>query len=130
MAKHETAIHVPVVLHYRDGHTETVKAEPRIDRAHERVLVADKDRRRREVPFAELKAVFFLHNKDAKPSEVNLREATDLVIEFRDGERMSGRSTEYNADRNGFILYPADRSKNDKIFVVNAAIVSVDVVKL
>lgn len=130
MAKKETAEHVPVVLHYRDGHTETVKAEPKIDRVHERVVVAGPARQRRQVPFAELKAVFFLHSRDGEPTDVNLHDATDLVIEFRDGERMYGRSNEYSADRNGFVLYPADRSKNDRIFVVNAAIVSVDVVKL
>lgn len=130
MAKNDTAEHVPVVLHYRNGHTETVLAEPKIDRRHEIVGIVDGAKRRRKVAFDELKAVFFLYGTDKRPTDVDLHGATDLVIEFRDGERMYGRSVEYSADRNGFVLYPADRSKNDRIFVVNSAIVSVDVVKL
>jgi len=37
---------------------------------------------------------------------------------------------QYNPERNGFFLFPLDRSKNDRIFVVNSAIVSIEVEKL
>ena len=36
----------------------------------------------------------------------------------------------YNPERNGFYLFPLDRSKNDRIFVVNSAISSIEVEKL
>jgi hypothetical protein len=128
MANQESEPNVLVVLHYQDGQTENVNVETQIERNRETVVIFGADHARREVLFSDLKAVFFLHPKDEQPSEVDLREAADLVIEFRDGERMYGRSSEYSADRNGFFLYPADRSKNDKIFVVNSAIGSIDVV--
>ena len=46
-----------------------------------------------------------------------------------DGEVIRGVA-QYNPERNGFFLFPLDRSKNDRIFVVNSAIVSIEVEKL
>ncbi|MGZ8869391.1 MAG: DUF6982 domain-containing protein, partial [Thermoanaerobaculia bacterium] len=50
-------------------------------------------------------------------------------VEFADGEVIRG-TAHYNPERNGFFLFPADRSKNDRIFVVNSAIVSIEVERL
>jgi hypothetical protein len=49
-----------------------------------------------------------------------------IAVEFNDGEVIRGVA-HYNPERNGFFLFPEDRSKNDRIFVVNSAIVSIDV---
>ena len=52
-----------------------------------------------------------------------------IAVEFNDGEVIRG-AAHYNPERNGFFLYPDDRTKNDRIFVVNSAIVSIEVEKL
>jgi hypothetical protein len=117
---------VPVVLHYRDGRTTQYYSVPRIEREREAILVSGQGIPYFEVPFSALKAIFFLKgNSDtaAGPDD----KATSLVVEFQDGEKIRGLSDEYHPDRNGFFLFPVDRSKNDRIFVVNAAIVSVEV---
>ena len=113
-----------VVLRYRDGRTERATLEP-IDPTRE-VLVVHRDEGPAEVPFSELKAVFFPRvgaNSDPTASGMH------IAIEFNDGEIIRGIAN-YNPERNGFFLYPADRSKNDRIFVVNSAIVSIEVEKL
>ncbi len=113
-----------VVLRYRDGRTERATLEP-IDPARE-VLVVHRDEGAAEVPFSELKAVFFPRSgANTEPTASGMQ----LAIEFNDGEVIRGIAN-YNPERNGFFLYPADRSKNDRIFVVNSAIVSIEVEKL
>ena len=115
-----------VVLRYRDGRTERAVLEP-IDPAREMLTVRRDDGETAEVPFADLKAVFF----PKAPSDEALEPATgmEIAIEFNDGEVMRG-TAHYNPERNGFFLFPADRSKNDRIFVVNSAIVSIEVEKM
>jgi hypothetical protein len=80
-----------------------------------------------EVPFTELKAVFFpqLLPEDELEPAGGMR----IAIEFNDGEIIRG-AAHYNPERNGFFLYPDDRTRNDRIFVVNSAIVSIEVEKL
>lgn len=113
-----------VVLRYRDGRTERATLEP-IDSARE-VLIVQRDGGPSEVPFSELKAVFFPRvGANSEPAA----NAMHLAVEFNDGEVIRGIAN-YNPERNGFFLYPADRSKNDRIFVVNSAIVSIEVEKL
>ena len=112
------------VLRFRDGRTERSVLEP-IDASRE-VVVVQRDDGAAEVPFAELKAVFFPQENAAA-----LEPATgmQIAVEFNDGEVIRG-TAQYNPERNGFFLFPADRSKNDRIFVVNSAIVSIEVEKL
>lgn len=80
-----------------------------------------------EVPFTALKAVFF----PRLVAEESLEPASGMriAVEFQDGEVIRG-AAHYNPERNGFYLFPDDRSKNDRIFVVNSAIVSIEVEKL
>jgi hypothetical protein len=115
-----------VVLRYRDGRTERATLEP-IDPSRE-VVVAHRDGEGvSEVPFAELKAVFFPR---AMPDEaVEPASGMRIAVEFNDGEVIRG-TAQYNPERNGFFLFPDDRTKNDRIFVVNSAIVSIEVEKL
>lgn len=80
-----------------------------------------------QVTFQEIKAVFF-----PRPSaEAPLEPATGstIAVEFADGEVIRGNA-HYNPERNGFFLFPLDRSKNDRIYVVNSAIVSIEVERL
>jgi len=112
-----------VVLRYRDGRTEWAALDP-IDSAREVLVVRRDDGSVGEVPFADLKAVFFPRSV----SEDALEPATGLpiAVEFNDREVIRGTAN-YNPERNGFFLFPTDRSKNERIFVVNSAIVSIEV---
>ena len=111
-----------VVLRYRDGRTERVTLEP-IDLEREVLAVRLDDGGIEDVPFSQLKAVFFPRIGD----EPQLPAAgLQISVEFHDGEVILG-TAQYNPEKNGFFLYPQDRSKNDRIFVVNAAITSIEV---
>lgn len=115
-----------VVLRYRDGRTERV---PLIETDVERqvVRVRRDDGATDDLPFSILKAIFFprLVADDALEPAAG----STIAVEFADGEVIRGVA-HYNPERNGFFLFPLDRSKNDRIFVVNSAIVSIEVEKL
>jgi hypothetical protein len=116
---------VQVVLRYRDGRTERVSLEP-IDVASGVLNVQREGGENAQVPFTLLKAVFFPRvDEVAEPVEAG----SMISIEFTDGEVIRGLAN-YNPERNGFFLYPHDRSKSDRIFVVNSAIVSIEVERL
>ncbi|MEO8379975.1 MAG: hypothetical protein ABI779_09970 [Acidobacteriota bacterium] len=114
------------MLRYRDGRTERVGLDP-IDPSRELLVTHPEGGAPVEVPFTELKAVFF---PQLGPEAV-IEPATGMriAVEFNDGEVIRGLA-HYNPERNGFFLYPDDRTKNDRIFVVNSAIVSIEVEKL
>ncbi len=99
-----------------------------IDPAHQVVSVTREDGQIAEVPFAQLKAVFF-PNPGEPGHPVEAPSGSALAVEFSDGEVIRG-TAQYNPERNGFFLFPSDRSKNDRIFVVNSAIVSIEVERL
>lgn len=130
--QNDSSIGVPVVLHFRNGSTSHVHAPPEIERERETVVIVRDDHSREEVPFSDLKAIFYLRDESSGGEQMVIDEkaAKSLVVEFRDGERIRGHSYEYAPGRNGFFLFPADRSKNDRIFVVNSAIVSIEVDRL
>lgn len=115
-----------VVLRYRGGQTERVTLTS-IDADRERVEVR-RDGAAGEVAFAELKAIFFPRDQSTAASEAGEAVST-IAVEFADGELIRGVA-HYNPIKNSFFLFPLDRSKNDKIFVVNSAIVSIEVERL
>ena len=115
-----------VVLRYRDGRTERVALAP-IDVDRQILTVTRDSGAASEVPFTELKAVFF-PQAEGNPGTSN-DGASQISVEFADGEVIRG-TAHYNPERNGFFLFPLDRSKNDRIFVVNSAIVSIEVERL
>lgn len=110
-----------VVLRYRDGRTERATLEP-IDSSREMLTVRRDDGGTEEVAFSELKAVFF---PGAREEELEPATGMHIAVEFNDGEVIRG-TAQYNPERNGFFLFPQDRSKNERIFVVNSAIVSIE----
>jgi hypothetical protein len=116
-----------VVLRFRDGRTERAMLEP-IDATREVLTVRRDDGEPADIPFSQIKAVFFpqVLPDGPRPTTAN---ASTIAVEFNDGEVIRGIAN-YNPERNGFFLYPHDRSKNDRIFVVNSAIVSIEVEKL
>lgn len=114
------------VLRYRDGRALRVTLTS-IDASQNTVEAVDEAGSATTVPFGELKAVFF--PRDSHAAEPPPATGSTLTIEFSDGEVIRGLAT-YNPERNGFFLFPLDRSKNDRIFVVNSAIVGLEVEKL
>lgn len=119
----------PAVLRYRAGTTEQCLASPSVEVDRQQIRVVHAGGAEEDVPFALLKAVFFLPGNSDEPPEEEI-EGSTLTVEFADGEKIRGKSPEYNPASAGFFLYPADRSRNDRIFVVTSAIVSIDVEKL
>jgi hypothetical protein len=115
-----------VVLRYRDGRTERATLiETDVDR--QIVRVKRDDGTNDDLPFSTLKALFFPRaNSD---DELEPPSGSTISVEFADGEVIRGVA-QYNPERNGFFLFPLDRSKNDRIFVVNSAIVSIEVERL
>ena len=114
-----------VVLRYRDGRTERATLAG-VD-ADREVFTVERDGARDDVPFAEMKAVFFPRSGPDEPLEA--ASGSTIAVEFADGEVIRGIA-HYNPERNGFFLYPQDRSRNERIFVVRSAIVSIEVEKL
>ena len=115
-----------VVLRYRDGRTEKVSLAP-IDPSRELFAVTRENGEATEVPFSQMKAVFYPRISPDQPLEDP--SGSTIAVEFSDGEVIRGVAN-YNPERNGFYLFPADRSKNERIFVVNSAIVSIEVERL
>lgn len=119
-----------VVLHFRNGSTARFRTTPEIDRSGQSVRVREEDRVE-EISFSDLKAIYYLRAEGTEtPSVEENPGSMILVLEFQDGETIRGFSDEYQPGRNGFYFYPVDRSKNDRIFVVNSELVSVEVDKL
>ncbi len=115
-----------VVLRYRNG--QTVRgALVDTDAEREVFTFSPADGVHQKVPFREIKAVFFPRTAPDAPLEPAT--GSTIAVEFADGEVIRG-SAHYNPERNGFFLYPLDRSKNDRIYVVNSAIVSIEVERL
>jgi hypothetical protein len=114
-----------VVLRYRDGRTERVSLVA--INAEQQFVAVKHDGAPAQVPFAELKAIFF--PRVASDDDLGTADGSMIAVEFADGEVIRGLA-HYNPERNGFFLFPHDRSKNDRIFVVNSAIVSIEVEKL
>ena len=113
------------VLRYRNGQTERVRLEE-ADTEQEVLRVARESGETAQVPFDNLKAVFFPNRSEMHHYPES---GSTIAVEFADGEVIRGMA-QYNPERNGFFLYPHDRSKNDRVFVVNSAIVSIEVEKL
>jgi len=114
------------VLRYRDGRTERAVIDP-IDVTREVITVTRDGGASDEVPYSALKAIFF--PRVVSEEEMEPHSGSLIAVEFADGEVIRGNAV-YNPERNGFFLFPLDRRKNERIFVVNSAIVSIEVEKL
>jgi small nuclear ribonucleoprotein (snRNP)-like protein len=84
------------------------------------------------VQVAGLKAVFFVKDFAGVPEYSEKKEFNTvstgrrLRVRFHDGEELVGTSVTYDAKRQGFFLFPADRfSNNEKVFVVAAAVADI-----
>ena len=114
-----------VVLRYRDGRTERATLVA-VD-ADRQAFAVERDGAREEVPFSEIKAVFY--PRSGPDEALEPASGSSIAVEFADGEVIRGLA-HYNPERNGFFLFPYDRSRNERIFVVSSAIVAIEVEKL
>src|SRR4249920_2591070 len=91
-----------------------------------------------DVRMDDLKAVFFVHDLQGKPSRPKLKGFLDapaesslgkkVAVRFRDDELLCGYTLAWSADRKGFFVSPADsESNNIRIYVVTAAAAEVRV---
>lgn len=113
------------VLHFRDGSTRNFAEPPRIDIDRQIVVPADPGS---DVPFSELKAVFFLQDEAGADAE-SQRAGSFLAVEFIDGELIRGFAR-YNPELPGFYLFPAENGRNERVFVVVAAVQSIEIEKV
>ena len=82
------------------------------------------------IPFAHLKAVFFVHDFDGNPAHSIADEVEDVcargrrvTVTFVDGEVLRGATLSYSQNASGFFVSPLDSSTNNaKIFVLAGAI--------
>jgi hypothetical protein len=113
-----------VVLRYRDGRTDRGTALPEIDIAQQFVRLSGAD-----ISFDELKAVFFPKGALSREDDASARSSI-VSVEFDDGEIIRGRAYDYNPLAPGFYLLPEEEPRIDRIFVVSAAVVAIEVEKL
>jgi len=79
-----------------------------------------------DVMIRDLKAIFFVKDFSGNP---DYKETPDgnapkhgrkIEVAFKDGEKLSGMTDAYNAQKLGFFIFPIDpRSNNLRIFIVN-----------
>jgi hypothetical protein len=82
----------------------------------------------KEVPMAELKAVFFVKSFDGDPAYRDLSDVEragfgkKIQVDFSDGEVLLGYSHGFTPGRSGFFVFPVDPgSNNERVFVITAA---------
>ena len=90
------------------------------------------DGKTEEIDIENLKAVFFVRdfegNKDYKKKyEDTIHGAgRKILVDFSDGESITGYALGYSPDRHGFFITPADlNSNNERIFVLKSATKSI-----
>ena len=83
----------------------------------------------------QLKSVFFVESFEGNPNRKDAAEPAagdhvsgrKVTVRFTDGETLTGGVMDFNPSGVGFFLFPADRaSNNQKIFVINSAVVEVE----
>ena len=104
-------------------------------------LIEYSEEERMEIKFSSLKAVFFVKDfigdkdyKKARTFNFDLKitpSQRKLIVNFKDGEHLYGTSHSYGRYEAGFFMYPVDPKDNsERIFVVNSAVESVQLMKI
>lgn len=134
-----------LVAHFKDGHITkgfSRDFDPSRDSFHlvrrEGEVAASQ-----EIHLEDLKALFHVKTWGRKdkhagqiagfPSEKRAKGSGTLVktvLEFYDGEKIFGYSLDYDPNRQGFYVVPADPSDNNRtIYVVHSALVNIQFVR-
>jgi len=128
-----------VIARYRDGRLlkgTTQDFAPNRDAFHV-YEGGDLSTKAVKVDLDQLKAVYYVKDFAGNPRRRDVYSFDKTVghgrkaeVIFSDGERISGFVMGYHADRPGFFLVPADpESNNERIFVLSAAVRSLDWVR-
>jgi hypothetical protein len=131
-----------LVAHFRDGQISkgfSRDFDPTRDHFH-MVRSSGGITESREIRLDELKALFHVKTGGRKDQHLNetpigfndppprawQRGAIKTVLEFYDGEKIFGYSRDYDPNRRGFYVVPADRQDNNRtIYVVNSALINI-----
>jgi len=131
-----------LVAHFKDGQISkgfSRDFDPAADSFH-MVRSAGGITESRQIRLDELKALFHVKSWGRKDKHLNgvtggfndppprawQRGAIKTVVEFYDGEKIFGYSRDYDPNRLGFYVVPADRLDNNRtIYVVNSALVNI-----
>lgn len=127
-----------VVVHFRDGRIVkgyTHNFNPNKETFH--VADVKKEHEVTEVSTSLMKAVFFVktfegdknHPDPEDFSMESLKNVPGLKVKvtFFDGEVMYGTSHGYSPQRNGFFIFPADKTiNNERVFVIKESTVAVE----
>lgn len=125
----ENRTEATAVLRYRNGTTERCSIQSEVVQEGASVRFTSSTGEQVEVPVADLKAVFLLR-PDSATGQQAVPEGKQLAVEFADGEVIRGVAPDYAPQKTSFFLHPIDGSKNERILVLNHAIVSIDVERL
>jgi hypothetical protein len=86
------------------------------------------------IPVGALKALFFVRSYEGNPKHVEDHDfakakgqGRKIVVTFADGEVVSGFTTGYSKDKQGFFVIPADpQTNNSRVYVVTASVKRVE----
>jgi hypothetical protein len=147
--KHAVAIggNSKLVAHFKDGRV-TKGFSRDFDPAHDSFHLVRREGQvaaSQEIRLEDLKALFHVKTWGRKdkhtgqvagfPSEKRAskgsgRALVKTVIEFYDGEKIFGYSLDYDPNRRGFYVVPADPSDNNRtIYVVHSSLVNIQFVR-
>jgi len=104
-------------------------------------LIEYSEEERMEIDFNSLKAVYFVKDfigdknyKKVRTFDIDSKitpSQRKLIVNFVNGEHLYGTTHSYGKYKVGFFVYPIDPKDNsDRIFVINKAIESVNLMKL
>jgi hypothetical protein len=95
-----------------------------------------------EVPFSELKAIFFVKTLEGRKEprafkgileeeeEGDRAASTKVKVTFFDGETLVGMTHGYTREREGFLLVPLEKDSNNlRIFIIFDAVKEIEVLK-
>jgi len=121
-----------VVAHYLDGRLikgTCLDVDPTRPTCH----IRTDDRGMVQVMLAQLKALFFVRSLGGKPgyeetkvvdlSDARARGASQIEVQFADGERVVGLTTRFPPVRRFFYVIPADMNSNNLRILVNRSAV-------
>gem|GEM_PF-1445525 len=121
---------VPVVLRFKDGRLEKYFAGPYFSHSLKVVQVIGEGRGVITVPVEELKAVFFVEDLEGKghvsgswrEDDPDVGKAgKNVLVTFKDGERMRGKVLGNITRGAGFFLFPMEKNSNNlKVFIIRS----------
>lgn len=119
-----------LILRMKDGTMIRCTTRIPFSAAYEKVTVIDDNGEVHKIPLNQIKAIFFVKDFMGNPHYKAGKEFTEgspkagktVTVEFEDGEIIKGKALNFNEDKNGFFLYPADPlDNNEKVFVIKSS---------